>query len=149
MSNQPFRCPREGWTDYVSLLLRVAAFLVRSVRCPPEGYVHPVRPSVQLAVEGALGALEGGDAWARLMGMHGLFASAFLHEEAEGGDRQSFADPVARFVAASSVHASGQWRDADLMTPLLAKLTFGVRGAAVAAIFLECGGEGYQEGLHG
>lgn len=133
IERQPFRCPRQALPDYLALLTRVVSFVVRSAKSPPPGYVHPLFETVTLTVENLVAVLQSNPP-STLRQVHSLLMALFVHQESEGGDRQSFADPVARAVALLSLHPSGRWREPAQIAPMLTRLTFAIRAVVFAEI---------------
>ncbi len=107
--------------------------MIRSVLSPTPDYIHTLFETVKVAVKNLVAAIQTGDS-STVRQIHDLLLSLFVHQESEGGDRQSFGDPIARAVALLCLHPSGRWRDPEQITPMLARLTFSIRAVVFAEI---------------
>lgn len=114
-------------------------FVTRSIYSPVEGFDHPINEEVKHNVEGLLNAISSDPCVATGPHVHRLLYSLFCHENAEGGDRQAFADPVARAIILMSVHPSGRWQEPNRITPILARLTWAIRIVAFTELVIMVG----------
>lgn len=119
--------PRDAQSDYVLVILKVVCFVIRSVKSPPPEFSHPIAPDVKECVDNLLTSLPLEQQTSNMYYTHLLLYALFCHQHAEGGDRQNFSDPVARAIVLLGIHPGGRWREADRITPVLARISWGIR----------------------
>jgi hypothetical protein len=119
------------------------------VRLPPPEFKHPISVTLRESVVCLLDALSSEQPVTTIHLVHHLLYTLFCHKNAEGGDRQNFCDPVARSIVLLSVHPSGRWRSAKMITPVLARVTWGMQVVNFAEV-INCtlDDEGHED-LHG
>ncbi len=125
--SDPLSWPFWARGSYVPVILKLVCFVVRSIKCPPPDFVHPISEDVRENVECLLAVLKSGRPSDPGPFIHRLLFSMFCHQKAEGGDRQNFQDPIARAIILLSIRSSGRWREPDRVSPILARVAWGVR----------------------
>ncbi len=122
--------------------------MIRCVSLPPSEFKHPISADLEASVLCLLDALLPGDHVSTVHIVHNLLLKLFCHQNAEGGDRQNFSDPVSRSIVLLSVHPGGSWREANRIAPVLARITWGIRVVNFAEVVICTRDDSSHEYLH-